>query len=319
MDSKVKRTITKRDGTNQSSFTCRGVRPVAHLLVSVAALILGLFVAPGDQVGHRAGRLAPPSRTGRSPGWCAAPPWRSLHKDRGAESKTCDLRPNLKWRPLTFHDVDDHEAHEGRQHHVGGRVHGDRPADAVANQDDRGRSLTVAGSDHIGYVAGAKTRDHREAELQRPASRGPPPEACLQRPASRGPPPEARLQVQEQEVGLTVPPQVHGQDPAAHSAGDRRLKHRDTELTFGRRPACRRRRTHAEDGPGQRGVAAAVQQQQQRPGGAAPVHPVGVGVRRRAHVLHALEVLAPRHRGVVGRQQGAACRGLALQLLPVSQ
>jgi len=37
----------------------------------------------------------------------------------------------------------------------------------------------------------------------------------------------------EQEVDLTVTPQVHGQNPAAHSAGDCRLKPRDTELLSG--------------------------------------------------------------------------------------
>lgn len=32
-------------------------------------------------------------------------------------------------------------------------MHRNRPTNAVANQDDGGRSLTVAGSNHIGYIA----------------------------------------------------------------------------------------------------------------------------------------------------------------------
>lgn len=31
-------------------------------------------------------------------------------------------------------------------------MHSDGPSNAVANQDDRGRNLTIASLDHIGYV-----------------------------------------------------------------------------------------------------------------------------------------------------------------------
>lgn len=59
---------------------------------------------------------------------------------------------------LTFHDVYGHQAHCGRQQHAAGCVHRDRPADAVAHQDDGGRSLAIASLNHIGYVT------EREAE-----------------------------------------------------------------------------------------------------------------------------------------------------------
>lgn len=56
-----------------------------------------------------------------------------------------------KWT-LTFHHVYRHQAHGARQQHVAGCMHRDGPAYTVANQDNGGRGLTVAGSDHIGYI-----------------------------------------------------------------------------------------------------------------------------------------------------------------------
>lgn len=53
---------------------------------------------------------------------------------------------------LTFHDVYSHQAHGGRDHHVADCVHCDRSTNSMANQDDGGRSLTVAGLNHISYI-----------------------------------------------------------------------------------------------------------------------------------------------------------------------
>lgn len=54
---------------------------------------------------------------------------------------------------LTFHDVYGHQTHHGWQQRAAGCMHCDRPTNTVANQDDGGRSVAVARSDDIGYVA----------------------------------------------------------------------------------------------------------------------------------------------------------------------
>lgn len=53
----------------------------------------------------------------------------------------------------TFHDVDRHQAHHGRQQHVAGRVHCDGPTDTVADEDDGRGGVAVASLNHVGDVA----------------------------------------------------------------------------------------------------------------------------------------------------------------------
>lgn len=63
-----------------------------------------------------------------------------------------ETRMNLNRPSPTFYDVYGHQTYGGWYQHVARCVHCDRTTNTVANQNDRGRSLTVAGSNHIGYV-----------------------------------------------------------------------------------------------------------------------------------------------------------------------
>lgn len=78
----------------------------------------------------------------------------------GDSCVTPERRPSF-WCPalVTFHDVDGHQAHHAGQERVAGRVHGDGPSHAVTNENDGGRSLTVARLDHTCNVADGSRAD----------------------------------------------------------------------------------------------------------------------------------------------------------------